>query len=96
MTLRWLKDNGQWTGEQITILKKNPLIMIPLNIHPLDYFNSTASILRPRKKSKVEQFSSITIEYIASQDTIIWKSKRILMDSGWTGTLNLASLIVGS
>jgi hypothetical protein len=62
-----------------------------------EYFNSTATLLRPSKKSKVEQLSSITIGYIAtikgSNDPIIWKSMRILPDSGCAGTLINQNLV---
>jgi excinuclease UvrABC helicase subunit UvrB len=56
-----------------------------------EYFNSTATLLRPSKKLKVEQLSSITIGYIAtimgSNNPINWKSMRILLDSGCAATL---------
>jgi hypothetical protein len=46
---------------------------------------------------KVEQLSSITIGYIAtikgSKDPIIWKSMRILLDSGCAATLINQNLV---
>jgi len=65
--------------------------LITSNRNGYEYFNSTAALLRPSKKSKVEQLSSITIGYIAtikeSKDPTIWKSMRILLDSGCATTL---------
>jgi hypothetical protein len=61
------------------------------------YFNSTATLLRPSKKSKVEKLSSITIGYIAtikdSKDPTIWKSMRILLNSGCAATLINQNLV---
>jgi hypothetical protein len=61
------------------------------------YFNSTATLLRPSKKLKVEQLSSITIGYIATmkgcKDPTIWKIMRILLDSGCAATLIDQNLI---
>jgi hypothetical protein len=61
------------------------------------YFNSTATLLTPSKKPKIVQLSSITIGYIAiikvSKDPILWKSMRILLDSGCAATLINQNLV---
>ena len=71
--------------------------LITSNRNCYEYFNSTATLLRPSKKSKVDQLSSITIGYIAtikgSKDPIIWKSMRILLDSGCAATLINQNLV---
>ena len=71
--------------------------LITSNRNCYEYFNSTATLLRPSKKSKVEQLSSITIGYIAtikgSKDPTIWKSMRILLDSGCAATLINQNLV---
>jgi hypothetical protein len=36
------------------------------NINGYEYFGSTATLLRPHKKAKIEQLSSITIGYLAA------------------------------
>ena len=56
-----------------------------------------ATLLRPHKKAKIEQLSSITIGYLAStkdtRKTKLWKRMRILLDSGCAATLINQSLI---
>ena len=60
-------------------------------------FGSTATLLRPSNRTKIEQLSSITIGYIATQkgneDPSHWKRMRILLDSGCAATLINQSLI---
>ena len=60
-------------------------------------FGSTAKLLRPSNRTKIEQLSSITIGYIATQkgneDPSHWKRMRILLDSGCAATLINQSLI---
>jgi hypothetical protein len=60
-------------------------------------FNSTATLLRPSERSNVELLPSITIGYIAtikgSKDPILWKSIRILLDSGCAATLFNQNLV---
>jgi hypothetical protein len=67
------------------------------NINCYENFGSTAALLRPHKKAKIEQLSSITIGYLASnkdsRETILWKRMRILLDSGCAATLINQSLI---
>ena len=56
-----------------------------------EYFGSTATLLRPSKKTKLEQLSSITIGYLATskgrKDPNTWQRMRILLDSGCAATL---------
>ena len=62
-----------------------------------EYFGSTAALLRPNKKAKIEQLSSITIGYLTSKtesgNAKEWKRMRILLDSGCAATLINQSLI---
>ena len=57
----------------------------------MECFASTAQLLRPRKKAKIENLSSITLGYLASRDrshkTKHWKRMKILFDSGCAATL---------
>ena len=57
----------------------------------MECFASTAQLLRPRKKAKLENLSSITLGYLASRDgsrkTKHWKRMKILFDSGCAATL---------
>ena len=57
----------------------------------MDCFASTAQLLRPKKKAKLEHLSSITIGYLASRDgsrkAKHWKRMKILFDSGCAATL---------
>jgi hypothetical protein len=99
--LKWLKDHGELTGEEGNTQGEDssgndsawhtPVGIINSNRNCYEYFNSMATLLRPSKKSKVDQLSSITKAYIAtikgSKDPIIWKSMRILLDSGCAATL---------
>ena len=54
-------------------------------------FASTAQLLRPRKKAKIDHLSSITLGYLASRDGSRkdkhWKRMTVLFDSGCTATL---------
>jgi len=67
------------------------------NSNCYENFGSTAALLRPHKKAKIEQLSSITIGYLASnkdsKENILWKRMRILLDSGCAATLINQSLI---
>ena len=57
----------------------------------MDCFASTAQLLRPKKKAKLEHLSSITIGYLATRDGSRkpkhWKRMKILFDSGCAATL---------
>ena len=57
----------------------------------MDCFASTAQLLRPQKKAKLEHLSSITIGYLATRDGSRkpkhWKRMKILFDSGCAATL---------
>jgi hypothetical protein len=69
---------------------------ITINSKCYDY-GSTSTLLRPSKKSKVEQLSSITIGHLATvkgtKEPNNWKRMRILLNSGCAATLNNHSLI---
>jgi hypothetical protein len=105
--LKWLKDHGELTGEEVNnpgedssgndSARHTPVGLLVSNRNCYKYFNSTATLLRPRKKSKLKQLSSITIGYIATikgnKDLIIWKSMRILLDSGYVATLINQNLV---
>jgi hypothetical protein len=71
--------------------------LITSNRNFYEYFNCTATLLRPSKKSKVEQLSSIIIGYIAtikgSKDPTILKSMRILLDSSCAASLINQNLV---
>ena len=55
------------------------------------FLASTAQLLRPKKKAKLEHLSSITIGYLATRDgsrkAKHWKRMKILFDSGCAATL---------
>ena len=57
----------------------------------MECFVSTAQLLRPKKKAKIENLSSITIGYLASRDgsrkAKNWKRMKVLFDSGCAATL---------
>jgi hypothetical protein len=63
----------------------------------LDYYASTADLLRPQKRAKLENVSSITIGYLASRKgsrkSKHWKRLRVLLDSGCGATLINQSLV---
>jgi len=67
------------------------------NINCYEYFGSTTTLLRPSKKLRVDQLSSITIGYLATvkgtKDPNNWKRMRILLDSGCAATLINCSLV---
>jgi hypothetical protein len=71
---------------------------ITINSKCYEYFGSTSTLLRPSKKSKVEQLSSITIGYVATvkgtKDPTNWKRMRILLNSVCAATLINHSLIM--
>ena len=60
-------------------------------------FGSTATLLRPSNRTKIEQLSSITIGYIATKkgkkDPTHWKRMIIFLDSSCAETLINQSLI---
>jgi hypothetical protein len=53
----------------------------------IECFASTAELLRPKKKAKIEDLSTITIGYIKDKNTNDKKLMRILFDSGCSATL---------
>ena len=67
------------------------------NIHVNEYFGSTADLLRPKKRPKIEHLSSITIGYlhtkIGSKKASDIKRMKVLLDSGCGATLINHSLI---
>jgi hypothetical protein len=69
---------------------------ISSNRNCYEYFASTTTLLRSRKKSKVEYLLSITIGYLATvkgtKDPNNWKRMRILLNSGCAATLIKHSL----
>ena len=63
----------------------------------VEHYGSMAELLRPKKRAKKVQLSSITIGYLASckgsRKAKHWKCTRILLDSGCGATLVNKSLI---
>jgi hypothetical protein len=100
-----VKNHGELTGEEgknpgeesyeddTASLWQTPVGSLSSNSSSIcyEYFGSTATLLRPRKKTKLEQLSSITIGYLATskgrKDPNTWQRMRILLDSGCAATL---------
>ena len=62
----------------------------------IECFASTADLLRPKKRTKVEELSTITIGYIKNKRANQLKENqrmRVLFDSGCTSTLINKSLV---
>ena len=74
---------------------RNSIVKINKNI--FQCYTSTAELLRPKKKAKMENLSSITIGYLASrkgsEKARDLKRMRVLLDSGCAATLINQSLI---
>ena len=67
------------------------IISSELYINDFEYYSSTAELRCPKKQTKVEELSSITIGYLnsrkGSQKSRDIKRMKILLDSGCGGTL---------
>ena len=67
------------------------------NICVNEYFGSAAELLRPKKRPKIENLSSITIGYLetckGSIKSKYWKRMKVLFDSSCGATLVNYSLV---
>jgi len=67
-----------------------------INLDTIECFASTAELLRPKKRSKVENLSTITIGYIMNKRPDKLKEQqrlRVLFDSGCSSTLINKSMV---
>jgi hypothetical protein len=66
------------------------LMLVSLTQETIECLTSTAELLCPKKRTKVEELSTITIAYMKNKQPELQDQKqklRVLFDSGWGATL---------